>query len=185
MAGASAREPNREVYEDLQEALVAILRGEHGITTSRYHGRPHREPCHLIHQDALEQRRPGRSLPRCHPNFGKSERDYSAPYECALTPDMPRALGAGVDHVDAWWLENRMVAWVWYPYEVPLDALGEAHARAAKHELTLSLETGWGAHYYGATPAVILGAPEFTVPESPSISELVKAARKLPHRSSW
>ncbi|MCY0924012.1 hypothetical protein OS965_38825 [Streptomyces sp. H27-G5] len=186
MASAAAREPNRQVYEDLREVLVTVLRTKHGITTSRFHGRPHREPCHLVHQDDLERRRPGRKLPRCHPNFGKSERDFEMPYrECALSRDMPPAVQAGVDHTDAWWREDRMVAWAWYPYTVPLDTLGEAHARAGKHGLSLSLATGWGAHFYGSTPAVILGSAEFTVPDPPLIQDVVKAARKLPHRAAW
>ncbi|MGA4844676.1 hypothetical protein [Streptomyces sp. G45] len=125
-------------------------------------------------------------LPKCHPNFGKSERDFEGEWdECDLAEDMPTALDAGVDHSDAWWREDRMIAWVWYPYEVPLDRLGEAHARAAKHGLELTLATGWGAHYYGNTPAVILALSDAHIPEHPQTEDLIRAARKLPHRSKW
>ncbi|MGW7244286.1 hypothetical protein [Streptomyces sp. NPDC054804] len=42
---------------------------------------------------------------------------------------------------------DRMAAYVWYPYDVPLRALGKADVQAARHGLSLTLHTGWGAHY--------------------------------------
>lgn len=183
---SKGQDVQRQSYDDIRDALTAILRRDHGITTSRYHGRPYRWPCHLIHQDNLEKRRAGGKLPQCHPNFGKSERDFEGEWlECDLTPDMPKALEAGVDHEDTWWRGDRMVAAVWYPYDVPLDRLGEAYAHAARHGLELTLATGWGAHYYGNTPALILTLRGAGVPDAPRTEDLIREARKLHPRSTW
>ncbi|MDR3080108.1 MAG: hypothetical protein LBV60_04140, partial [Streptomyces sp.] len=70
-------------------------------------------------------------------------------------------------------------------YDVPLDRLGEAHARAAKHGLELTLATGWGAHYYGNTPAVILALSDVDIPGHPRTEDLIRAARRLPNRCTW
>jgi hypothetical protein len=180
------RKPERFSYDGIRDAMVQILEKEHGITTSRYHGRPYRWPCHLIHQDNLERRKPRGKLPQCHPNFGKSSRDFEGEWdECSLTPDMPRAHDVRVDHEDTWWMGDRMVAYVWYPYDVPLDALGRAHAGAVRHGLSLTSYSGWGAHYYGNTPAIILAPSQFEVPYPPRTEDLIRAARQLPHQCEW
>ena len=102
--------------------MVEVLEKEHGITTSRYHGRPFRAARHPVHQDNLERRRPRGKLPQCHPNFGTSERDCEGGWdECFLAWDLPSFGGElKVDHEDAWWVGDRMAAYVWYPYDVPL-----------------------------------------------------------------
>lgn len=181
------REPERFSYLDIRDAMVEILEKTHGITTSRYHGRPFRVACHLIHQDSLERRKPRGKLPQCHPNFGKSERDFEGEWdECALTPDVPSFGGKlKVDHEDTWWVGDRMVAYVWYPYDVPLRELGKADARVARHGLGLTLHTGWGAHYYGNTPALILAPDWYKVPGHPRTEDLIRAARQLPDRCEW
>jgi hypothetical protein len=188
MASSRRRKPERFAYHDIRDAMVDILEKEHGITTSRYHGRTFRQACHLIHQDNLERRKPRGRLPKCHPNFGKSERDFEGHRwdECSLAPDVPSFGGKlKVDHEDSWWMGDRMVAYVWYPYDVPLRELGEADARVARHGLGLTLHTGWGAHYYGNTPAVVLAPDWFKVPYHPRTEDLIRAARQLPHRCEW
>ncbi|MFF6888993.1 hypothetical protein ACFY9F_38195 [Streptomyces sp. NPDC012421] len=179
-------QPERYAYDDIRDAMVNILEKEHGITTSRYHGRPFRQACHLIHQDNLQRRKPGGRLPECHPNFGKSERDVEGHWDrCDLSRDMPRFNRVGVDHEDAWWRGNRIIAYVWYPYEVPLVTLGKIGAKTARHGLELNLDTGWGAHYYGNTPALILTPAGAPVPHRPRTEDLIRAARALPHLAPW
>ncbi|GGW84261.1 hypothetical protein [Streptomyces galilaeus] len=78
-----------------------------------------------------------------------------------------------------------MVAYVWYPYDVPLRELGEADARVARHGLGLTLHTGWGAHYYGNTPAVDSRRTGSRSRTTPRTEDLIRAARQLPHRCEW
>ncbi|TDC15227.1 hypothetical protein E1265_27060 [Streptomyces sp. 8K308] len=185
-SGSRRREAERFPYEDIRDAMAEILEKGHGITTSRYHGRPFRMACHLIHQDNLERRKPRGKLPRCHPNFGKSERDFEGgPAKCELARDMPRSGGVGVDHEDTWWQGDRMVAYVWYPYEVPLRELGKADERLERHGLGLTLHTGWGAHYYGNTPAIAVTPTWFQMPGHPRTEDLIRAARRRPGRGEW
>jgi len=178
----------RFVEHDFQEALANTLLQKYGISSSWLHGHsvaPYREPCHLVHQDKpLPRRQPYGSVPQCHPSYGRSERDGETYDECEVGKDMP-CQDDGVDHADTWWREKRMIAWVWYPYDWSLARLARAERRAGRHGLGLTLEVGWGAHYYGSTPAVILAERGFHAPPSPLIADLVRQARALPGSCDW
>ncbi|MFE7332378.1 hypothetical protein ACFU8W_47540 [Streptomyces sp. NPDC057565] len=51
--------------------------------------------------------------------------------------------------------------------------------------MSLTLHTGWGAHYYGNTPAVVLTPGWFKVPDQPRTEDLIRAARQRPDRCDW
>lgn len=121
-----------------EQAALATVH-ERGLQTLRYDGAPtgvpqgHRCPCELVRAKCLGDPR----------------------FDWRPCPSGQKAL-AGMDHVDAWYRDDHLVAVVHYPYGIRDDALAIALEGCAELGICLDIDARYAIHEAGATVAVIL-----------------------------